>query len=199
MRSSVAISSSDKASIGGKRRPVLRKIFIARARDARRLPLSIWLAQGTLMPAAELRAVGLENSSMWRSLHTTNHLASPLVCSWLNDKRTLAVQCPVMSKREARWANSIAYWRGRKGWSQEELGAALPNGTASKGTISGIENGKSKPSMERLYDIAEALGVTMAALLSQPPEAEVIDIWSRIPVSRQELAKDILAKFAASG
>lgn len=150
------------------------------------------------MPAAELSAVGLVKSSISYGLHRANLNASRKVCSQRNDGLPFSGHCLQMAKREARWDNSIRYWRKRKGMSLEQLGAALPNGSASKGTISAIESGKSKPSLERLYDIAEALEVSMAALLSSPPEAEVIEIWSRIPTDSQDLAKGILSEFAKS-
>lgn len=62
---------------------------------------------------------------------------------------------------------NILYWRRIKGIKQEELAKKIG---ISPGALSNIENGSSKPDIERIEDIAEALGVEVNHLLLHPKE-----------------------------
>ena len=59
----------------------------------------------------------------------------------------------------------ISYFRARKGFSQETLGERI--GVNNK-HISNIEIGKSRPSLESLVEIANALGISADDLLVEP-------------------------------
>jgi transcriptional regulator with XRE-family HTH domain len=62
---------------------------------------------------------------------------------------------------------NILYWRRIKGIKQEELAKKIG---ISPGALSNIENGSSKPDIERIEDIAEALGVEVNHLLLHPKQ-----------------------------
>lgn len=64
---------------------------------------------------------------------------------------------------------TIAKLRKDRGWSQKDFAAQLH--TTQK-VISDYETGKSKPPIERLPDIASALGVTVDMLLGVQPIQE---------------------------
>ena len=62
---------------------------------------------------------------------------------------------------------NILYWRKLKGLKQEDLAARVGISTAA---LSHIENGVSKPHIERLEDIADALEIDVAELLQNPQQ-----------------------------
>lgn len=62
---------------------------------------------------------------------------------------------------------NILYWRRIKGIKQEELAKKIG---ISPGALSNIENGSSKPDIERIEDIAEALGIEVNHLLLHPKQ-----------------------------
>lgn len=62
---------------------------------------------------------------------------------------------------------NILYWRKLKGLKQEDLAARIGISTAA---LSNIENGISKPDIERLEDVADALGIEVAQLLVHPQQ-----------------------------
>jgi transcriptional regulator with XRE-family HTH domain len=94
----------------------------------------------------------------------------------------------------------IKEWRLHRGMTQPQLGEKL-DPPASAGTISAYESGKREVSMDRLRQIADALKATPGSLLDGPPvavvPAEVLSIWSRIPVEQRDHARDVLKTFAA--
>lgn len=62
---------------------------------------------------------------------------------------------------------NILYWRKLKGLKQEDLAGRIGISTAA---LSNIENGVSKPHIERLEDIADALEIEVAQLLQNPQQ-----------------------------
>ncbi len=62
---------------------------------------------------------------------------------------------------------NILYWRRLKGMKQEELAKKIG---ISPAALSNIENGSSKPDIERIEDIAEALGLDVNQLLQHPQQ-----------------------------
>lgn len=62
---------------------------------------------------------------------------------------------------------NILYWRKLKGLKQDDLAARIGISTAA---LSNIENGISKPDIERLEDVADALGIEVAQLLVHPQQ-----------------------------
>ena len=62
---------------------------------------------------------------------------------------------------------NILYWRKLKGLKQDDLAARVGISTAA---LSNIENGVSKPHIERLEDIADALEIDVAELLQNPQQ-----------------------------
>jgi transcriptional regulator with XRE-family HTH domain len=156
--------------------------------------LKIWLAYGTLMPAAALNAVGVIMSAMNQCLHTAKTIARGKVCSGSDAFAVRAWQNAAMSEKVY-----IKEWRELRGMTQQDLGDKL-DPQASAGTISAYESGARNVSMDRLRQIADALGATPGSLLDGPPRAvvpaEVISIWDRIPLSSRDQAKDILKTFA---
>ena len=115
---------------------------------------------------------------------------------------------------DARWHISamqrvfIKEWRESVGMTQQELGDAL-NPPASPGTISSYESGSRNLSMERLRQVADALGTTPGALLDFPPAgkreatepgtSEVFDLWHRIDIENRPRALRALKVFVDEG
>lgn len=62
---------------------------------------------------------------------------------------------------------NILHWRRLKGMKQEELAKKIG---ISPAALSNIENGSSKPDIERIEDIAGALGVEVNQLLLHPEQ-----------------------------
>jgi len=62
---------------------------------------------------------------------------------------------------------NILYWRRLKGLKQEDLAKRIGISTAA---LSNIENGVSKPDIERLEDIADALEIEVTQLLLNPQQ-----------------------------
>jgi transcriptional regulator with XRE-family HTH domain len=62
---------------------------------------------------------------------------------------------------------NILYWRKLKGLKQEDLAERIGISTTA---LSNIENGVSKPDIERLEDIADALEIETAQLLHNPQQ-----------------------------
>lgn len=102
----------------------------------------------------------------------------------------------------------IKEWRESVGMTQQELGDAI-NPPASAGTISSYESGARNLSMERLRQVAVALGTTRGALLDFPPagerkasgagEGEVFDLWHRIKIEDRPRALRALKVFVDEG
>jgi transcriptional regulator with XRE-family HTH domain len=67
---------------------------------------------------------------------------------------------------------NILYWRRLKGLKQEHLAEKIGISTTA---LSNIENGVSKPDIERLEDIADALEIEIAQLLHNPQQMFVAD------------------------
>lgn len=65
---------------------------------------------------------------------------------------------------------NILYWRKLKGLKQEDLAERIG---ISKTALSNIENGISKPDIERLEDIADALVIEVSQLLYNPQQMVV--------------------------
>lgn len=66
-----------------------------------------------------------------------------------------------------KMGENILYWRKLKGLKQDDLAARIGISTAA---LSNIENGISKPDIERLEDIADALGIEVTQLLHNPQQ-----------------------------
>jgi transcriptional regulator with XRE-family HTH domain len=64
------------------------------------------------------------------------------------------------------------------------------------GTISRLERGLFAPSHSLLVRLAPALGVSVAELLSDAPEAAIMDVWDRIEPIRRAQALRVLEAFA---
>jgi transcriptional regulator with XRE-family HTH domain len=62
---------------------------------------------------------------------------------------------------------NILYWRKLKGLKQDDLATRIGISTAA---LSNIENGVSKPHIERMEDIADALEIEVAQLLHNPQQ-----------------------------
>ena len=62
---------------------------------------------------------------------------------------------------------NILYWRKLKGIKQEDLAERIG---ISSTALSNIENGVSKPDIERLEDIADALEIEVSQLLTNPQQ-----------------------------
>jgi transcriptional regulator with XRE-family HTH domain len=62
---------------------------------------------------------------------------------------------------------NILYWRKLKGLKQEDLADRIGISTSA---LSNIENGVSKPDIERLEDIADALEIEVTQLLHNPQQ-----------------------------
>jgi transcriptional regulator with XRE-family HTH domain len=62
---------------------------------------------------------------------------------------------------------NILYWRKLKGIKQEDLADRVG---ISPTALSNIENGVSKPDIERLEDIADALEIEVSQLLTNPQQ-----------------------------
>lgn len=62
---------------------------------------------------------------------------------------------------------NILYWRKLKGLKQEDLAERIGISTSA---LSNIENGVSKPDIERLEDIADALEIEVTQLLHNPQQ-----------------------------
>lgn len=62
---------------------------------------------------------------------------------------------------------NILYWRKLKGLKQDDLAARVGISTAA---LSNIENGVSKPHIERLEEIADALEIETAMLMYNPQQ-----------------------------
>jgi transcriptional regulator with XRE-family HTH domain len=62
---------------------------------------------------------------------------------------------------------NILYWRKLKGLKQEDLAERIG---ISPTALSNIENGVSKPDIERLEDIADALEIEVSQLLTNPQQ-----------------------------
>jgi transcriptional regulator with XRE-family HTH domain len=161
------------------------------------VPPSIWLAYGTLMPVAALNDVGVNASVMAGCLHTAKIIARGKVCTGSKDLPPAAWQNHAMSHK-----NFIKAWREHRGLTLQALGDKLEP-PASAGTMSAYESGSRNVSMDRLTQIADALGTTPGRLLDGPPEgsvtAEVIQIWDRIADEDREQAKRVLKAFAQGG
>lgn len=71
---------------------------------------------------------------------------------------------------------NILYWRKLKGFKQDDLAARVGISTAA---LSNIENGVSKPHIERLEDIADALEIELAQLLHNPQQ--ILQINNGLP------------------
>lgn len=88
---------------------------------------------------------------------------------------------------------NILYWRRLKGMKQEELAKKVG---ISPAALSNIENGSSKPDIERIEDIAEALGVEPNQLLQHPQQfytsGSTVNSHSNLP--GQQLDRSILER-----
>ena len=62
---------------------------------------------------------------------------------------------------------NIFYWRKLKGIKQEDLAQQIGISSAA---LSNIENGNSNPSIERLESIANALGIELQHLFTNPQQ-----------------------------
>ena len=88
----------------------------------------------------------------------------------------------------------ISYFRARKGFSQETLGERI--GVNNK-HISNIEIGKSRPSLESLVEIANALGISADDLLVDSLEHSVSTADSdlhRMLLECNEMVEKILTR-----
>lgn len=83
-------------------------------------------------------------------------------------------------------------WRKHRGLTQKELAARMESEPGielmSYVTVSNIERGAQSPTLEQLYAIAEALDITVAALVTHHPKAEgeVIDLMRRIDSGKRD-------------
>lgn len=71
---------------------------------------------------------------------------------------------------------NIFYWRKLKGLKQDDLAARIG---ISATALSNIENGVSKPHIERLEDIADALEIELAQLLQNPQQ--IVSVNNSLP------------------
>ncbi len=67
---------------------------------------------------------------------------------------------------------NILFWRKLKGLKQEDLAERIGISTAA---LSNIENSVSKPDIERLEDIADALEIEIAQLLHNPQQIVILN------------------------
>jgi transcriptional regulator with XRE-family HTH domain len=88
---------------------------------------------------------------------------------------------------------NILYWRRLKGMKQDELAKKIG---ISPAALSNIENGSSKPDIERIEDIAEALGVEPNQLLQHPQQfyTSVSPLNSHSNLPAQQLDKSMLER-----
>lgn len=125
-----------------------------------------------------------------------------------------------MTRREdaftLRLGTRIHQARRARGWTQARLAEELGIDARS---LQRIESGRSAPSVQRLYQIAEVLGTSCAALLdgaaaskrrtntastardrdrapSEEASASLLRAWSRIPAPRRRLALAMLRVLA---
>lgn len=68
-----------------------------------------------------------------------------------------------------KWQNNIKKYRNAKGLTQKQLAELIKD---KRENITGWETGRAKPSVEKLSLLAQALGVSLEALVStSPPKA----------------------------
>lgn len=77
-----------------------------------------------------------------------------------------------MQKSQGSLHTHIKDWRKLRGMTQEVLAEAI--GAKTSG-VSMMENGKQGINLEQFEQIAQALDVTPAQLMSAPPEKEIVE------------------------
>lgn len=82
--------------------------------------------------------------------------------------------------------DNIKKYRKEKGWSQEELAAALH---VVRQTLSKWENNRSVPDAESLLRISEALDVSVSSLLDRTQEERPADLSAELARVNEELAE----------
>lgn len=100
-----------------------------------------------------------------------------------------------MDDANKRAGANLKAWRTHRGMSQEDLAARL--GTTAA-VISLLEAGKRGLSPGWLDRIAAVLDTQPGVLLDQRPEtetAEIIDMWSRVPLPQRPIARQVLEAF----
>ena len=87
---------------------------------------------------------------------------------------------------------NLKYYREQKGWTQSQLAIQA---NSSNGMIGNIESGKSKPSMDNIIRIAEALGVHPTDLFlrdtSKNPDREIHSRYSQLLKQLESIPHDI--------
>lgn len=71
---------------------------------------------------------------------------------------------PDIRRRRAALGDAIRTLRQQRGWTQEDLAS---RGGFDRKWINRLENGSYSPAVDRLYPLAAALGVPVAALFDQ--------------------------------
>jgi transcriptional regulator with XRE-family HTH domain len=92
--------------------------------------------------------------------------------------------------------NHLRAWRLHRGLTQQQLAERVET---TKAVIGNLENGGRGLSERWLRLLGPALGVTAGVLLDRGPTdpPAILELWSRIPPDRRELARDVLRGFTA--
>jgi transcriptional regulator with XRE-family HTH domain len=89
-------------------------------------------------------------------------------------------------------AGRLRLIRKRRGLTQEQL---AERAGVTHGTISRLETGKLGASQALLIDLAAALGISLAELVSADPTETIFDLWERIDASKRPQALKVLETF----
>ncbi len=73
-------------------------------------------------------------------------------------------------------ANSIKYYREKKGWTQDELGHKV---NMAQSAISAYEKGDKQMMTETAMKIAAALGITLNQLLEEPKKGAKSEVRNK--------------------
>lgn len=131
----------------------------------------------------------------------------PLVSGALTRKSRVLVSCrdnvngrwPDYNQRMANGGtNYLRAWREFRKLTQEQLAEKVDT---AKAVISLLENGKRPLSDKWLRRLGEVLNVRPGHLLDVDPNemnADIIDIWARIPEGSKDQARKVLRSFTGT-
>lgn len=74
-------------------------------------------------------------------------------------------------------------------------GVSLASGMSDSALHKFLTNQTQSMTIDNLERIAEAMGISLRVLLFDE-EADIVQIWDRIPIERRQHASDVLATFA---
>lgn len=100
---------------------------------------------------------------------------------------------------EERLGRCLRELREEHGWTQHQLARRVG---ITNCQVSRFEAGKQQPMLKTLLRLGRALGLGAGPLLARAdpcgPEAELLDAWSRLPVSGRQIVLPLLRELPAT-